>query len=196
MSGCFGARVDVGQEVKPGIMLLTICKYGCMRTDGFFCPYHSINRYDTHFRENSARVEQAYFNCPSDALKRKDLLGPLCYATQTTEMYIQDHHVIKVNGKEVRIMDMKEIKEARRTADGNCVAIDDIVDVKVGYINDHTTREALNNLKSFTGRIISFENKAIVFDLSTQYRSKQVDINYTELISMCVHEEKKDANCN
>ncbi len=191
MSEQYGMRVDVGQEIKPGIVLYSVCEYACIRTDGFYCPYFA--EYTKYLNEYPYYTTgKQYCQCPG----KSHISDKICYATQTTEMYIQDHHVINLNGKEVRIMDLKSIKEARRTPDGNCVAVDDIVDVKLGYISKSLVHDIVKSNCSFTGRISSFESNVIVFDLSTLYRASSVDLYYTDIISMKVHEEKQDANCN
>ena len=90
-------------------------------------------------------------------------------------------------------MDKTEIKEARRTPDGNCVAIDDIVEVSVGYIGGQGLYDKVGRRNTFKARIVSFESECIVFDLSTAFRSNQVDINYGTIKAMrpLTEEEKK-----
>ncbi len=184
MSHNYGMRVDVGHEIKPGLILRSICQYGCMRTDGFCCPYGPR---ETRPWDLSMDVYMPVYNCPSDV--KRTITGIICYTTQTTERYIQDHHTISLNGKEVRIMDLGMIKEARRTPDGNCVAVDDIVDVKVNYINNCVTRKLLNNASTFTARISGFEDTTVIFDLSEKYKASSVDLYYTDIVSMHIHTE-------
>ena len=191
MSTPRGQRIDVGHEIKPGTVLHSICEYGVMRTDDFYCPHlqeYNSFEYDraTHYMPCFSMYHQ---RCSCAAKHYPDDF--ICYATQTTERYIQAHHVINLNGKEVRIMDMDKVIEARRTPDGNCVAVNDIVEVKVSYINDQEIRKKLHMLSSFIGRIVSFDENNIVFDLSTTYNAVSLELRYTEIQTIKLCEEQK-----
>ena len=107
--------------------------------------------------------------------------------------YDNQEHGIQAMTKEVNNMEKTEIKEARRTPDGNCVAVDDIVEVSVGYIGGQGLYDKVGRRNTFKARIVSFESECIVFDLSTSFRSNQVDINYSTIKAMrpLTEEEKK-----
>jgi hypothetical protein len=100
---------------------------------------------------------------------------------------------IQTMTKEVNNMEKNEIKEARRTPDGNCVAVDDIVEVSVGYVGGQSLYDKVGRRNTFKARIVSFESGSIVFDLSTSFRSNQVGINYSTIKAMrpLTEEEKK-----
>ena len=112
-----------------------------------------------------------------------------CYTTQDLDKYLEQK-----GAKE--FMEKNGIKDARRMPDGVMIAVDDVVEVSLGYVNN-SLYEKLTS-KTFVARIVRFETNYIVLDMSTQFNAKVIEVKYDDLckISLVRPEEKADANSN
>lgn len=185
MANNYGKRVEIGDLVGPKKehVILYMCPYGCFRHGcKLQCPYKN----DEPSLCLDGRTTE--YNCPIDI--RTSQKGCVCYMLQTVEAYNIGQHKFMLNGKEVKVMELKAVKEARRMPDGNCVAVDDIVEVKVGYVGNGLYQK-LNCRNIFTARIVSFNEDHILFDLSETYRASTIEVNYSAIQSISLLEEKK-----
>lgn len=156
-----GRRIDVGQTIKSKygpVVLLYLCPHALLTERGFYCPYKD----GTNKCNNISTTDRC----------------DICYTVQELEYYNKEHGTHTVFEKESNILNTTEIKEARRMPTGNCVSVDDIVEVTVCYIGGDSLYVKLGRRNTFKARVVSFEDDLIVLDLSTPYNSNQVYIPY------------------
>ena len=80
-------------------------------------------------------------------------------------------------------MEKTNLKEARKISSDNYVSVDDIVNVKIGYV-DSKLYDEIGSTSNFTARIVSFNAVSITFDLSKEFKAKVVDIDYGDIRSI------------
>lgn len=173
MTDKYGKRIDVGQTFKASngpVVLKYLCPYAILMEHKFYCP----------FKEEDVRKPSL---CPMCRSVVNGTTG-VCYTVQELVYFNQEHGIQNILCKEVKEMDKSEIKEARKTPDGNCVTVDDIVEVSLGYMGKQDIYDKLGRRNIFQARIVSFESDCIVFDLSTPFKSNQVDAHYNDIKKM------------
>ena len=93
-------------------------------------------------------------------------------------------------------MDIQKITDARRTPDGTCIAVGDVVNVKLGYISRKYDPDSIVQSRAvLIGRITSFGCPATVsLDCSTKFDARSVTLNFSEIESITIHVEETHAN--
>ena len=71
-----GKRIDVGQPLPTGDILIYLCEYGFMTDKQFFCPYRDVNTY----RKVDGLQIPPVIHCPMS--QKEPLQDHVCYQIQ------------------------------------------------------------------------------------------------------------------
>ena len=165
-------RIDVGTISRVGrtgkdIELLYICPYAAMFNTGLYCPYLHQQEEEGYW-DYSRLYPREFRTCP----KAGNDKNAICYKV-----------------REVKYVET--VKHARLIG-SDFVALDDIVDVKVGFIGGNGLWDQLGKRNQFAARVVEFGGMDITLDISTEFWSRQVEIPYGKIESI----KRREAKCS
>ena len=164
-----GKRIDVGGYFQDrngkDMQLIELCPLVAMFTYGLQCPY-----LQEQFEYSRLNCYDLAFpevrSCPRSATED----NPICYKTREVK-YVETIKAARLIGKDF-------------------VAIDDIVDVKVGFIGGNGLWDQLGKRNQFAARVVEFSSMDLTLDISSEFWSRQVEIPYGKIESIKRREDK------